>query len=75
MKIWYRYLLRTTPSMEGWRSKLRTALKMTLGQGVQKNLTTVEQVDTIHSMVLEGRCLIVQQIAKFICISSGSVQF
>ena len=38
-----------------------------------KTSTTDKQVDAIRCMVLDDRHLTVQQIAKFIVISSGSV--
>lgn len=41
--------------------------------GLPKTSTTDDQVDAIHCMVLNDRCLSVKQTAKFIGISSGSV--
>lgn len=39
--------------------------------GRQKTSTADEQVDGIHHMVLDGRCLTIQQIATSIGINSG----
>ena len=38
-----------------------------------KTSTPDEQVDAIHQMILDDRCLIVQQIVKSIGITSGLV--
>ena len=46
---------------------------MTPRSGYSKTATTDEQIDAIHHMVLDDRCLTVLSIAKFIGISSVSV--
>ena len=75
MMIWHSYLLRTLLPKQQWRNGLRnvsgegTVQKNDPRSGYPKTLTTDEQVDAIHRMILEFR----RPGSIYIIISSGSV--
>ena len=78
MRTWYRYSEESSSyaTVKKWAAEFKRGNDSTEGDfwsGRPKTSITDEQVDVIDLMIWDDRPFTVQQIVKFIGISSGSV--